>query len=121
MALVSSQGTVWGSVTGVTGISVKTSSAADDPSKNLVDVSTLGIAHKGDRVYAAAPVTDIAAGGKNGMNVTATITYFTDTPPVEGDIVVGGGLNLVCMEVNEETKVGEYTTGSATYMSNGTV
>lgn len=117
MALESSQGKTFAGITGLTSISRKSVSVTHDPSKYLVDVSTLAIANLGDRVYDSSPLIDKGP-GITGNVVTVTVSYYVDTAiPAIGDTVVDNGDDLICIEVNQDWKVGEYSTGTATYVS----
>ena len=118
MALVSSQGKTFGGISGLTSVSVKYSDPSQDPSSNLVDVSTL--ASTTYRTYAASPLIDAGSGNVDGVTVSVTINFLSDSPPAIGATASYAGQILTCTEVSEEWKVGEYVTGSATFTSTGT-
>lgn len=115
MAVGSSHTKAFGSVAGLTGLSIKTTSEIDDPAKNMKDVTTLASAHKADRVYQTAPLVDTSGAAVSGIVTTATVSFFSDTPPELGDEEEG----LICIDVTEDYKVGEFVTGSATFQSPG--
>ena len=114
----SSQGQTFGGIDGLTSISVKkvTSNSPDDASKK-VDVSTLAIADGGNKVFDDAPVTDIPAGGASGAHVTVSVNFCSSAAPNVGDTTTQYGATLICIDVQQDWKVGEYITGSATYVS----
>lgn len=114
----SSQGQTFAGIDGLTSISVKTADfkSAEDASKK-VDVSTLAIAEGGNRVFDDAPVTDIPAGGASGKHITVSVNFCSSAAPSVGDTTDEFGGDLICIDVQQEWKVGEYITGSATYVS----
>lgn len=115
MAVGSSHTKTFGSVAGLTGVSMKTTSEIDDPSKNMKDATTLSNAHKADRVWQSAPLFDTSGAAVSGIVTTVTLSFFSDSPPELGDIEEG----LTCIDVTEDYKVGEFVTGSATFQSTG--
>ena len=115
MAVGSSHTKTFGTVGGLTGVSMKTTSEIADPSKNMKDATTLSNAHKADRVWQSAPLFDTSGAAVSGIVTTVTLSFFSDTPPELGDIQEG----LTCIDVTEDYKVGEFVTGSATFQSPG--
>ena len=75
------------------------------------------IADGGNKVYDDAPVTDIPAGGASGEHVTVSVNFCSSTAPSVGDTTDEFGGDLICIDVQQDWKVGEYITGSATYVS----
>jgi hypothetical protein len=114
----SSQGQTFNGIDGLTSISVKkTESRSEKDASKKVDVSTLAIADGGNKVYDDAPVTDIPAGGASGAHVTVSVNFCSSAAPNVGDTTTQYGATLICIDVQQDWKVGEYITGSATYVS----
>lgn len=114
----SSQGETFAGIDGLTSISIKKTNfdSVEDASKK-VDVSTLGITDGGNRVYDDAPVRDIPAGGSAGKHVTVSVNFCSTAAPSVGDTTSKYGADLICIESTQDWKVGEYITGSATFVS----
>lgn len=114
----SSQGETFAGIDGLTSISVKkTNFDSEEDASKMVDVSTLEITDGGNRVFDYAPVTDTPAGGSGKLHVTVSVNFCSTAAPAVGDTTNKYGADLICIESTQEWKVGEYITGSATFVS----
>lgn len=112
MPVVTSQGISFGSVAGLTKLTVKRTRRSGSAAK--LDSSTLALAHGAERTYENA-LTDNGPGGGAGIVVTAAVEFLAATKPVVGEIVSYGGVNLKCIDSELTNAVGELKKGTANY------
>ena len=117
---VSSQGHTWtGLPSGLTNVKVQYS--APDVSARKVDASTLDLTDGAYKVYVNAPLIDAGPAATEGVTVTISVSYLTDTPPTSGStasITVGGhSATFLCVKADVEYAVGELVKGTAEYTS----
>jgi hypothetical protein len=114
MSMDSSQGMTFGSISGLTNVKVSKKSADPTDSSNRLDASTLELDDGDDRVYVDG-LPDPGAGAVDGLEITVSVSFLSDTPPEAGDEVEYGGQTLVCTESEVEYAVGELVKGTASY------
>jgi len=114
MPMTSSQGQTFAGISGLTNIKVSKKTADPTNSSNRLDASTLELADGDDRVYVDG-LPDAGAGAVNGLEITVTVSFLSDTPPAAGDEHDYGGQTLICTEAEVEYAVGELVKGTATY------
>lgn len=114
MPMTSSQGMTFGGISGLTNVKVSKKTADPTDSSNRLDASTLELADGDDRVYVDG-LPDSGSGAVDGVEVTVTVAYLSDTPPSAGDETTLDGVTLVCTEAEVEYAVGELVKGTATY------
>jgi hypothetical protein len=112
MSLLSSQGQSFG-ISNAYKIAIRTSRTGSTP-KN--DVSTLAIAHGGERVYEDGLVDDGSGGGTDGITVTVTVNTYGN-PPAKGDTKTFKGKTCKCLESETTNDAGKPVEGVATYSS----
>lgn len=120
-ATVTFDGSALTEVTSVTATKNKEAAAAND---NRLDVSHLGIANGGDRLYLDAPLKDVAASATgDGTTGDVSVEMF-GTPPSAGATgalsISGGGLSFsaTCVQVTSSAvtlAVGEAAKSSVTF------
>jgi hypothetical protein len=111
-ALLSSQGQSFG-ISNAYKISIKSSRPSPETSQN--DVSTLSIAHKGDRVYEKGLV-DNGPYSTDGITVTVTVNT-RGAPPAEGDVKSFKGKSCKCIKSETVNDAGKQSEGVAEYTS----
>lgn len=114
MSITSSQGESFGGISGLTNIKVSKKSIDPTDSSNRLDASTLDLAEGDDRVYVDG-LPDSGAGAVDGLEITVSVSFLSDSPPNAGEEVSYGGQTLVCTESEVEYAVGELVKGTATY------
>lgn len=117
MALVSSQGTNFGTVTGARKVTIKKSRASAGASK--LDASTLAIAHGGDRIYEDGLPDNGPSGSANGITVTAAVEYL-GSGPATGSMATWGGVDLKCIDSENTDEAGALKSGVANFTSDFT-
>jgi len=110
------QGASFPGISGATNIKVKKTGQDPTSSNNRLDASTLDLAAGSDRVYVDG-LPDAGAAAVDGVTVTVTVAFLSDTPPTAGDEVTYAGATLRCTESEIEYAVGELVKGTATYVS----
>jgi hypothetical protein len=114
MPMNSSQGQTFAGISGLTNIKVSKKTADPTDSSNRLDASTLELADGSDRVYVDG-LPDSGAGAVDGLEITVTVSFLSDTAPTAGEETSYGGQTLVCTEAEVEYAVGELVKGTATY------
>lgn len=114
MSMTSSQGMSFAGISGLTNVKVSKKSADPTDSSNRLDASTLELPEGSDRVYVDG-LPDSGSGAVNGLEISVTVAFLSDSAPSAGDEVEYGGQALVCTEAEVEYAVGELVKGTATY------
>ncbi len=114
MSMTSSQGESFAGISGLTNIKVSKKTADPTDSSNRLDASTLELADGDDRVYVDG-LPDAGSAAVDGVEITVSVSFLSDTPPSVGDETEYGGQTLVCTESEVEYAVGELVKGTATY------
>lgn len=114
MALVSSQGTNFGTVVGARKVTIKKSRSS--AGANKLDASTLAIPHGGDRVYEDGLPDGGSSGAEDGITVTAAVE-FLGTGPGTGSTASWGGKTLKCIDSEDTNEAGALKSGVANYTS----
>jgi hypothetical protein len=114
MPMTSSQGQTFAGIAGLTNIKVSKKTADPTDSSNRLDASTLALADGDNRVYVDG-LPDSGAGAVDGLEITVTVSFLSESPPSAGDETSYGGQTLVCTEAEVEYAVGELVKGTATY------
>jgi hypothetical protein len=114
MSMTSSQGESFAGISGLTNIKVSKKTADPTDSSNRLDASTLELADGDDRVYVDG-LPDAGSAAVDGVEITVSVSFLSDTPPSAGDETEYGGQTLVCTESEVEYAVGELVKGTATY------
>lgn len=114
MPMTSSQGMTFGGISGLTNVKVSKKSADPTDSSNRLDASTLELADGDNRVYVDG-LPDAGSAAVDGLEITVTVSFLSDTPPSAGDEVSYDGQTMVCTEAEVEYAVGELVKGTATY------
>lgn len=117
MTLVSSQGTTFAGITGLTSLKVSQSTQDPTDSSNRLDASTLALATGSNRVYVAGLPDPGQGADEAGVTTTVSVGFLSDTPPEVGDETEYDGVNLICTETEVEYAVGELVKGTATYVT----
>ena len=112
-AVLSSQGQDFG-ISNAYKISIRTSRAGASSAKN--DVSTLSIAHGGDRVYEDGLEDPGPSGSTDGITVSVTVNT-RGAPPAKGDLKTFLGKECKCTESEVVNDAGKPVEGVAVYSS----
>ena len=112
-----SQGITFGGYDGLTNVKVSKKGTDPTSTSNKLDASTLALSEGSDRVYVAGLPDPGAAATDEGVSVTVTIAFISNTPPAAGDETSYDGVDLVCTEAEVEYAVGELVKGTATFVT----
>ena len=113
MTLVSSQGFTEYGISGLKKATTKVTRSSGSRPQN--DVSTLDIAHGGEREYADG-LPDPGPNDTDGIVVTVALEGYGTKPEVDTTITAEGE-TCKCMESTYDNNVGEERTWSASYTS----